>query len=112
MNALGVDFFSTKIAYASSLNGFIAKVDTMIINPLIVFLFALALVYFLYGVYEFIANPDNDEKRTAGKSHMIWGIVGIAIMLGVFTIMNILLSTLGVTGINPEQGTVNLPKPN
>lgn len=105
-----MDLFSTKIAYAASgsLNEFIGKVDTTIINPLIELLFALAVVYFLYGVFQFIANQDNEEKKTTGKQHMIWGIIGITIMMGVFMIMNMLLNTLGIKGINPEQGTVQL----
>jgi hypothetical protein len=42
---------------------------------------------------------------------MLWGIIGITIMLGVWTILNILINTLGLSGqINPEQGTVNLKK--
>lgn len=106
-----MDLFFTKIAYAESVDSFIGKVDTLIINPIIYFLFALAIVYFLYGVFEFIANGANDEKKTAGKSHMIWGIVGLTIMMGVFTIMNIILNTFNITGINPEQGTVQPLKP-
>ena len=106
-----MDLFSAKIAYAStSLNEFIGNVDTMIINPLIYFLFALAVVYFLYGVLEFVLNQENEEKKTSGKSHMIWGVVGITIMLGVWTILGIVLNTLGISKseINPEQGTVQL----
>lgn len=105
-----MDFLSTKIAYAT-LDSFIGNVDRMIINPLILFLFALAVVYFLYGVLEFIMNQENEEAKTKGKSHMLWGIIGITIMMGVFTIMNILLSTLGISSseINPKEGTVNLP---
>ncbi|MFA6301177.1 MAG: hypothetical protein WC609_02390 [Candidatus Paceibacterota bacterium] len=104
-----MDLFSTKIAYASeSLNGFIANVDTKIINPLIGFLFALAVVFFLYGVFEFIANQENEEKKTAGKQHMLWGIIGITIMFGVFAIMNVMLSTFGITGIDIERGSVIL----
>ncbi|MEK7471409.1 MAG: hypothetical protein AAB623_02050 [Patescibacteria group bacterium] len=107
-----IDFFSTKIAYAAStsLNGFIANVDNMIINPIIGLLFALAVVYFLYGVFEFLSNQENEEKKTTGKSHMMWGIVGITIMMGVWTILSIVLNTLGISKsqIDPEQGTVNL----
>ena len=80
----------------------------MIINPLISLLFALAVAFFLYGVFEFIANQDNEEKRTAGKMHMLWGIIGITIMMGVFMIMRVILDTFDVRGINPEQGTVEL----
>ena len=106
--SLFLDLFSTKVAYAD-LNGFIGKVDTTIINPLILLLFALAIVYFLYGVLEFLMNQENEEKKTSGKSHMLWGVVGIVIMLGVWTILGMLLSTFGITGVNPQQGTVSLP---
>ena len=91
------------------MNSFIENVNQLIINPLIILLFALALAYFLYGVFEFIANQDNDEKKTSGKSHMLWGIIGITIMMGVWAILGIILNTFGITGINPQQGTVDLP---
>lgn len=106
-----MDLFSTKIAYATAstnLNGFITNVDSMIIDPLIKLLFALAIVYFLYGVLEFFLNQENEEKKTSSKSHMLWGIIGIVIMLGVWSILGIILTTLNINGINPQQGTVNL----
>jgi hypothetical protein len=40
---------------------------------------------------------------------MMWGVVGLTIMVGVWAILNVVLSTLGVTGIDPEAGTVTLP---
>jgi succinate dehydrogenase/fumarate reductase cytochrome b subunit len=105
-----MDFFSTKIAYAD-LDTFIGKVDSLIINPLITLLFALAVVYFLYGMFEFIANAENDEKKTSGKQHMLWGVVGLTIMMGVWFILNVILSTFNISSdvVNPEKGTVNLP---
>jgi uncharacterized membrane protein YidH (DUF202 family) len=102
----------TNVAYAStteSVDTFISNVDKLIINPLIIFLFALAIVYFLYGIFEFISNGENEEKKTTGKSHMIWGIVGIVIMMGVFTILNMIISTFNIQGVNPNTGQVNLP---
>ncbi|OGJ05811.1 hypothetical protein A2456_01705 [Candidatus Nomurabacteria bacterium RIFOXYC2_FULL_36_19] len=106
-----MDLFSTKIVYgAQSLNQFIANVDREIINPLILFLFALALVYFLYGLFEFIANGANDEKKTTGKSHMLWGVVGLTIMMGVWFILGVIMSTFNIEGIKPETGDVELPE--
>jgi len=87
---------------------FVHKVDKFIVNPLITLLFALAVVYFLWGVFEFLLNQTNEEKKTSGKSHMLWGIVGITIMLGVWTILGIILNTLNIRGIDPQKGTVNL----
>ena len=94
-----------------SLDDFIAKVNTEIVNPLIGLIFALAVVYFLYGVVQFMLNQENEEKKTTGKSHMMWGVVGMTIMLGVWTILNIVLSTLDITYVDPESGTVETLPP-
>lgn len=102
-----MDLFSTKVAYAD-FNSTLANINSLIVNPLIALLFALAILYFLYGVVEFIANQENEEKKTKGKSHMIWGIIGITIMMGVWGILNIVLSTLDIKGINPERNEVDL----
>ena len=100
------------VAHASDrLDQFIGNVNNLIINPLIVLLFALALALFLYGVVEFLANSDKEDARTKGKSHMLWGIVGFVIMIGVWSIINILMNTFNIpkSQIDPEKGTVNLP---
>lgn len=102
------DLLYTNIAYAS-VDSFVSNVNKLIINPLIAFIFGLAVVYFLYGVFQFISNQENEEAKTKGKNHMIWGIIGIVIMMGVFTILNIIMNTFNIRGIDPEQGTVNLP---
>ena len=101
------DFFFTNMAYAS-VDSFVSNINRLIINPLIILLFGLAVVYFLYGIFEFISNQENEEKKTTGKNHMIWGIIGIVIMMGVFTILNIIMRTFNIKGINPEEGTVQL----
>ncbi len=95
-------------------DSFLAKVLEQIVNPLIGLIFALAVAYFLYGVFEFMSNQENEEMKTTGKSHMIWGIVGIAIMLSVWGILNLIINTLGLSGdiqIKTEdgnQGQINI----
>lgn len=71
------------------------SISRVILNPLILFLFALALAFFLYGVMQFILNGDNEEKRKSGKAHILWGIIGMVIMVSVFGIMQLILNTLG-----------------
>lgn len=98
------------IAYAAgeSLDTFIFNVNRLIINPLIILLFAVAMVMFLYGIVEFLMNGENEEKRTTGKQHMMWGVIGLTIMMGVFAIINIMLKTFNITGVDPQKGTVEL----
>lgn len=71
------------------------SVNRVIINPLITLLFALAVVYFLYGLVQYLLNPDSEEIRKSSKSHMLWGIIGMFIMVSVFGIMSLILTTLG-----------------
>ncbi len=106
-----MDLFSTNVAYAS-VDSFVFSVNKVIINPIIIFIFALSFVYFLYGIFEFISNQENEEKKTTGKNHMLWGIIGIVVMMGVFQILGIIMNTFNIEGINPREGTVTLPKDN
>ncbi len=107
-----MDLFYTKIAYAGAVDRFILNVDRFIINPIILILFAVAVLIFLYGVLEFLMNQANEEKKTTGKSHMIWGVVGITIMLGVWTLLGLVITTLGIEeDVNLQTGEVNLNPP-
>ncbi|OGZ05243.1 MAG: hypothetical protein A2845_02930 [Candidatus Lloydbacteria bacterium RIFCSPHIGHO2_01_FULL_49_22] len=74
---------------------FVGNISTYILNPIIALLFALATVYFIYGVVAYIWNPDNAEMRDKGRLGMIWGIIGMFIMVAVFGIMRFLISSIG-----------------
>ncbi len=78
------------------------SINRVIINPLIFFLFALALAYFLYGVAQYLLNPDNEEINKKSKTQMLTGIVGLFIMVAVFGIMNLILHTIGEKNIRIE----------
>jgi uncharacterized membrane protein YidH (DUF202 family) len=78
--------------------GFINNIAREILTPIITLISLAAFALFVYGVVEFIRNADNDEKRRSGQQHMIWGIIGLAIIFGANAIIKILTSTLGITG--------------
>ncbi len=102
------DFFPT--AYAS-INTLMNSVNRVVINPLIILIFALALVYFLYGVVQFLLNSENEEARNSGKSHMLWGVIGMFIMVAVFGIMRLILNTLGENHIKiQDNGNIQIEK--
>jgi len=68
----------------------ISNIKVYILNPIIGFMFAVAVVMFIYGIVEYIWSADNEEKIAVGKKHMIYGIIGIFVMIGVYGILNIL----------------------
>ncbi len=61
-----------------------------IVNPLIGIIFGIAIAVFIWGIIEFILNADNEDKRATGKSHIIWGLVGLLIMATVKGILEII----------------------
>jgi uncharacterized membrane protein YuzA (DUF378 family) len=73
-----------------------------IVNPLIYLLVGLAVIYFLYGVFNFVRNAENSEKRAEGASHILWGIIGIAIMFSVFAFVRVIQNTIGPDASYPE----------
>jgi len=68
----------------------INKVITGILNPLIGLMFTIAIAVFIWGIIEFIWNSGSEEKRTTGKQHIIWGLVGLLIMFTVAGIIEII----------------------
>lgn len=80
---------------------FLYKVNEVIINPLILLMFALAFLYFTYSVVKFLSLPAGDKARDEARSAIMWGIVGMVIMFSVFGIINYLI--LPTFGINPNE---------
>lgn len=77
------------------------KISRYIINPIIFVLFAAAFVFFIWGLVQFIANLDDEEARSTGVKHIIWGIIGMAIMAGVTGIVAIINNTVSQIGGGP-----------
>lgn len=73
----------------------IEKLNDLILNPLITLLFAVALGYFLFGLLRFIQNQDDANAQEEGKRHMVWGVIGIFLMVAVYGILNLIGATLG-----------------
>lgn len=88
--------FSDMIAYAKTFDELVFDINRTILNPLIQFVFIAAFVVFLFGMVEFIRSANNPDARKKGRDHMIWGVIGFVIMIGVYGIINILISTLGL----------------
>jgi hypothetical protein len=83
---------------------FVDNVVEAIINPIIGVIFVVAFVYFLWGLMVFILSAGDSTKVTEGKQHMLWGVVGMTIMVSVFAIIAIGLATFGIGGTDlPDQ---------
>lgn len=88
----------------TKLQDVLCYVTRLINDSVIPLMFALAVVYFVWGVIQFVILGAGEEaKRTQGRQHMIWGVVALAVMLGVWALVGILGGTFGIdTSVLPQ----------
>ena len=74
---------------------FLKSVNRVILNPLIALLFAVAFVYFVYGIVRFLRSDADDKgtSRTEARSAIFWGLVGMFVMFSVYGIIQFVLNT-------------------
>lgn len=77
-----------------------------IINTIIPILIALGVVYFIYGVITYVISKD-EEAKSRGRDAMIFGIIGLLVIVSIWGLVSILKKTFGLA--NTEPGTVQIP---
>jgi len=77
----------------TGLISFVNALTKMVLPVLI----SVAVVYFIWQVFVFVI-ADSDEKKSKAKGQMIWGIVGLFVMVSVWGLVAILVSTFGTGG--------------
>ena len=73
-----------------SFDTFLSKVEAQILAPIITLLALAAFILFAFGVFQMIRNGGNEEARKIGRQHVIWGLVGLAILFGATTLVAII----------------------
>ncbi len=79
---------------SSTVQTAIGYIICIIQNSIIPLLFALAMAFFLWGVIQFVILGAGDEnKRTQGREHMIWGVIALTVMVSVWSLVGLLGGT-------------------
>jgi hypothetical protein len=93
-----------KVHAADTLNGtsistkqLLENILSNIINPLVTLMVGVAVIYFLWGVFEFIRNAESSEERKKGGMHMLYGAIGLFIMVTAYGIISLIIGTVRTT---------------
>jgi hypothetical protein len=66
-------------------------------------LWALSIVVFLYGLVKFIAHASEDSPaHEAGRQLMLWGVILFTVFLSLWAIVQIVISTFGLSISGPS----------
>ncbi len=72
-------------------NGIVAFVDGAVI-PL---LYIIAFLFFLFGIFRYFFTG-GEENRQKGRAFVLWSLIGMIVLFGVWGIVRLLLSFIPV----------------
>ncbi len=82
--------------------GQITDADTLVAklvgigNTLTQLLVAFAVIWIIYNVVRYIVKADSDDRKPIGNA-ILWGIVGLFVILSIWGLVNILRNTFTTT---------------
>jgi len=66
-----------------------------VLNAILPVLIALGIVYFVWGVIMYVIH-DDEEAKVKGRDRMIYGIIGLAVIIGVWGLVRLLVNSFGL----------------
>ena len=84
----------------------IGRLVKYIINPAILLIFTAGFLLFLWGLVVFIFKLEEGGDHKEGKNHMLYGLIGMLVMVSVGGIIAILSNTFDLR-VDPKSGTYN-----
>lgn len=94
---------SCTIGATGTLMSIICRVG-QILNAVVPVLIVLGVVYFIWGVITYVISSD-EESKGKGRTMMIYGIIGLAVIVAVWGLVRILTNTFDVN----NSGQITLP---
>jgi hypothetical protein len=88
---------------------FVQRFNEVILYPVIILLTGIAFLVFLYGCLVYITHAENSSAREQGRSHIIYSLIGMFIMLVAFAILQIAANTFGLEDVLDCTNNANTP---
>jgi uncharacterized RDD family membrane protein YckC len=85
-----------------ALSDLVSRFTEFIIDPAILVVFAGGFFYFVWGLVEFLWTLRGGGETSTGKNHMIWGVVGMLVMVSVFGIISVINDTFSLNFGTPD----------
>jgi uncharacterized membrane protein YidH (DUF202 family) len=78
-----------------------------VINLIIPFLVGLAVLVIIYGIFGFVSSAGDEEARATAKQFIIWGVIGVFLMLSVWGLVTILVNSFGTDASGAKNAAIN-----
>ena len=100
-NQSGVSCTNVEVNSIQSLLGLATCILIKSLWPLLI---TIAVIVFIVGVIKYIANADDAGKREEGRNFIIYGLIGLFVLVSVWGLVGVIQGTFGLesTPIIPQ----------
>ena len=96
------------IQTSGGLTGFLNTLESLM-GRVVPLLIGLAVIVFLFGVLRFVFNAGSEDKRKSGRDLIIYGLIGIVVMVSVWGLVYFIQNSLGLNVATPIQQGPGIP---
>ena len=91
-----VSAFNLACSAFGGLTALLCEISNLL-GAVIPILVALGIVYFVWGVVQYVIG-DSEEAKKKGRDRMIFGIIGFVVIVGLWGIVYLVSNTFGIGG--------------
>jgi len=92
------------VALAADLKSIVGTIRDLV-NTIVPLFMVVAVAVFLWGIVKYITAAGDEEKAKAARGYIIYGLIGVFVMVCFWGIIQVVASTFGIT----PGGTVPVP---
>jgi hypothetical protein len=78
-----------------------------LLNAIIPILITVGVIYFIYGIVQYVI-ADDEKAKEAGKNRMLWGLIGLFVIVTFWGLISVLGDTIGVDTATQLPPTINI----
>ncbi|MEI6280396.1 MAG: pilin [bacterium] len=96
------------VTFAQTTGGLIGAIGKIqqILSAALPLLISIGVVYFVWGMVQYFIG-DGEEAKKTGRDRILYGIIGLAVIVSIWGIVNLVVATFGVGDVNaPKLDTV------
>jgi fumarate reductase subunit D len=68
-----------------------------LVNTIVPLFMVIAVAVFLWGIIRYITSAGDEEKQKTARGYIIYGLIGIFVMVAFWGIIQVVASTFGIT---------------
>ena len=101
LGGFALSFLMPAVAHADTIEDALQTVKN-IFDLLIPIFVVLAVIYFIYGLAQYILKAGDEEGRQGARDTMIWGVIALFVIVSIWGLIGILQETFDIDRTNQE----------